>query len=221
MNTDALLLTLIVLTGGLTLAMGHSRPWVLRMSTLCALLMGVALIRCFFLEPIRHTGPSMAPSMSTSGWLVVNRQAYGWSWPVWGRHIWSRLPHRNDVVAFRQSQGIWVKRVRGIPGDSVRYDAHTGWWINNAWAAPPASSDMTWLTHAGVPDSHMITRRHTLKRIGESFAAHQSWSMSIPPGFIFVMGDNVAHSTDSRTVGLVHMSRVMGRVDWWSDRNPS
>jgi signal peptidase I len=64
---------------------------------------------------VQVEGMSMAPALHPGQLVVLNRAAY-----LFGR------PHRGDLVVFRSPAGgstPTIKRVIGLPGDSVRVDA--------------------------------------------------------------------------------------------------
>lgn len=71
-----------------------------------------------------------------------------------------------------------------------------------------------------------VNPRHTVcKRIAglpggsvDPFGRGSSWrpssSIPIPPGHVWLQGDNAANSTDSRSYGPVPLALVRGRVRW-------
>ena len=97
---------------------------------------------------------------------------------------------KGDVVLFR-CEGLGrslVKRIAALPGDELLVDAD-GLYINGLRAAPapPEESRADFLGPAPY---------------------------RIPPGFYFLLGDNLAESVDSRDVrvGLVAEADLLGRV---------
>jgi signal peptidase I len=75
---------------------------------------------------------SMQPTLEVGDHLYVSKYAYGYSkhslpyllhrLPLPEGRIFSRLPKRGDVVVFRNSRSgiIMIKRVVGVPGDSLQ-----------------------------------------------------------------------------------------------------
>lgn len=97
---------------------------------------------------------------------------------------------KGDVVLFR-CEGLGrrlVKRIAALPGDELQLEAD-GLYINGVRAAPvpPEESRAAFLGPAPY---------------------------RVPPGFYFLLGDNLAESVDSRDgrVGLVPEADLLGRV---------
>jgi signal peptidase I len=99
-------------------------------------------------------------------------------------------PRRGDVVFTQvQEQGQpveLVKRVIGLPGDTIEIRDDTA--IVN-----------------GVPEPQR--GQFVYPPAGDSFQP-----MTVPEGHLYVMGDNRPNSEDSRYIGPVPISGVMGRV---------
>lgn len=99
-------------------------------------------------------------------------------------------PHRDDIIVFTLDEGGQqvevVKRVIGLPGDSVftRGDAATV----NGKPEPRGFGTL-------VSDSQ--------RTVGP---------LTVPKGQLFVMGDNRAVSLDSRFIGTIPISSVIGRA---------
>ncbi|MGD1993275.1 MAG: signal peptidase I [Anaerolineae bacterium] len=100
-------------------------------------------------------------------------------------------PHRGDVVVIDvpgQAEPL-IKRVVGLPGDRI---AIRGGRV----FIDDVSLDEPWTDRVGGLDYP---------------------EMRVPAGQVFVLGDNRAHSNDSRSFGPVSIDRIVGRawVIYW------
>ena len=93
------------------------------------LFIGAVLLRSFIVAPFNIPSGSMLPRMMIGDYLVVAKWPYGYSrysFPFGilnfdGRML-ANAPERGDVVVFRYpgTDEDWVKRVIGLPGDTVQ-----------------------------------------------------------------------------------------------------
>ncbi len=171
--------------------------------------------------------------------------------PISGR-IFSHLPHRGDVAVFRPPGGDseFIKRVIGLPGDTVA--VRGGMLLLNGkpivrQALPPFAMPISVNSPCKVvpPAAARVARsssgaltclypayRETLPG-GPSYPvldqvdnprADDFPAMAVPPGHVFMMGDNRDDSLDSRFtpveggVGLVPVDNLVGRAltTFWS-----
>jgi signal peptidase I len=118
-------------------------------------------------------------------------------------------PSRGDIVVFNTPRkaaadcgegGTFVKRVIGLPGDTVREDRKGFIWIR-----APGSTKFVKLKEPYVSAS---SRRQDVS-MNSDFLDH-SWS--VPAGNYFFMGDNRGFSCDSRRWGSVPRSKLIGTV---------
>jgi signal peptidase I len=96
-------------------------------------------------------------------------------------------PKRGEIVAFRRdgdARGLFIKRVIGLPGDRVRVERGTV-YLNGAALSEP---------YVRYDD-------------GRSFP-----EITVPPGSVYVLGDNRAISEDSRVFGPIADDHLMGRA---------
>jgi signal peptidase I len=134
------------------------------------------LLDCLSIQFVRVRGDSMAPTISSGRWAIVNRRA-----------CVREGPSRFDIVRLEDPSqpGRWViKRVVGLPGEHVCL-ADGRLFINDALLAEPAAHG------------------------GHDGARHEWW---LRAGEYIVLGDNRAHSTDSRRYGPVPAAAIRGRV---------
>jgi signal peptidase I len=93
-------------------------------------LAGAAIaIRTFGVEAFAVPSPSMAPTLFAGDNILVRKNAYGWQK--------RRLPERGDLVLFpspERPQNSFVKRVIGLPGDTIRLER--GIVFINGWRVP-------------------------------------------------------------------------------------
>jgi signal peptidase I len=134
------------------------------------------LALAFFMRTPQVSGLSMAPHIASGEFVLINTAAYR----VGGAA-------RGDIIAFHHdgpTPEVFIKRVIGLPGDTVRIDAGAV-YVNDA----PLSE-----AYVRYPDDR-------------SFPA-----VTVPPGSLYVLGDNRADSDDSRFWGFVANNQVIGRA---------
>ncbi len=131
---------------------------------------------------------SMERTLLVGDHLLVSRFGYDAEVPFTGWHVrlW-REPHRQQVVVFHApllGSPDFVKRVVGLPGDTVEIRGGVV-WVNEKPLVEP---------YLSAP----VDPR-------ENFAA-----VKVPPGSYFVLGDNRENSYDSRYWGFVPRPAIVG-----------
>ena len=86
----------------------------------------VLVVRSFLIEPFNIPSSSMVPTLYTGDFIAVNKFAYGVRLPLtYSKVIDTGSPEHGDVMVFRYPEDPsvhYIKRVIGLPGDTVSYD---------------------------------------------------------------------------------------------------
>jgi len=182
----------------------------------------VLILRSFIAEPFRIPSSSMMPTLLIGDFILVNKFSYGLRLPISNqKFVPIGAPERGDVVVFRpphQPNQDWIKRVIGMPGDTVAYRDHVltvnGQPIPNQpigqYIGKGRGADMTGATLAS---EELPQRPHPiLMREDQVFAAMGEGEWQVPAGSYFVMGDNRDNSEDSRFWGYLPESALRGKA---------
>jgi len=158
----------------------------------------VAIIVIFALVTRLSTvdGGSMNPTLNDQERLMITdfcyEPAYNDIVVVWTDNLYNELTGEMGEAI--------VKRVVGLPGDTIRVDTEEGAVYRNGEKLETEEID-------GIiyEDGHMIQDYTT-----EPY----SMEVTVPEGRVFVMGDNRNNSVDSRDgrVGLVDMNYIIGKA---------
>jgi signal peptidase I len=165
---------------------------------------------------------SMKPSIIEGDRIFVNKLAYDLKVPFTTWHIasWAN-PARGDVVVFNSPKDgtRLVKRVIGIPGDRIQLisnqlyvngklagygnlDTNT---VNQVQASERCAHGYGMESIPGGP-THPVMSTPAIRNGMRSFGP-----VTVPLGRYFVMGDNRDNSEDSRFIGFVPRSNIVGR----------
>ncbi len=207
---------------------GESEPVVVEYArSFFPILLLVLILRSFLFEPFRIPSASMMPTLLEGDFIFVNKFAYGLRLPVVNTKILDvGEPERGDVLVFRLPSNPrinYIKRVVGLPGDVVTYEAGTKRLFINGEAiefellGPYDGSRILQLGRETLGDREhdLLQTRGILSRGG---------TYQVPNGHYFVMGDHRDNSQDSRfnDVSFIPEYRLVGRAEriWMNWRWP-
>ncbi|MRX49762.1 signal peptidase I [Paracoccus sp. S-4012] len=209
------------------------------------------IFRTLFFQPFWIPSGSMKDTLLIGDFLFVNKMAYGYSQhscpfslcPISGRILGSD-PERGDVVVFRHpTRGVdFIKRVVGLPGDTVQMRSGTLWLNgqevpqtpNGVFTEPKLPQGpqqlMPRCANEPVPQGAVCEkprftetlpggRTHDVLDIVPGWIADDTPVFTVPAGTYFFMGDNRDNSEDSRFdpatggLGFVPAEYLIGRAD--------
>ena len=171
---------------------------------LIALLLAL-FIRTFVVQAFKIPSGSMINTLLIGDHILVNKFIYGVKNPI-TRETWIRIssPKKRDVVVFifpMDRKKDFIKRVIGTAGDTIKI-VHKKVYVNGKpFVEPPGVQH----TDPNIIPANVSPRDNM-------------GPIKVPPGHIFVMGDNRDQSFDSRFWGFVPVRDVKGKafIIYWS-----
>ena len=136
----------------------------------------VVLFRSYIATPVRVDGDSMYPTLKNGQILILNKL--------------DKEYERMEIVVFDYKGERLIKRVIGLPGDTVEYK-YNKLYVNGKEVIETFE--------------HKDTDDFKLSDIDVEI---------IPDDYYFVVGDNRSNSKDSRIIGLIHKNQIMGKTNF-------
>lgn len=135
------------------------------------ILISVILIRTFIVTPVVVSGDSMNDTLNDNDILLLKK--------------YDKSYDRFDIIVFKYQNSKLVKRIIGLPGETVKY-----------------KDGKLYINDEEINDEFsLITRDFDLSYLDIEI---------IPEGYYFVLGDNRNKSSDSRMIGLVSKEQIEG-----------
>jgi signal peptidase I len=185
------------------------------------ILLLVLLLRSFLAEPFRIPSGSEKPDLLIGDFIVANKFSYGIRLPVLHKKvIFIAEPKRGDIVVFlwpKDTSTYFIKRVIGLPGDVITYKDKV-LTINGKLAPQTLLGEATDQDGANekwpvlLKQENLLGIQHEIYLRPDQLAT--DFSVYVPKGHYFVMGDNRDNSLDSRYWGFVPEKDLIGKAMW-------
>ena len=166
---------------------------------------------------------SMKPTILEGDRVFVLKCAYQIRVPFTAIRLFrTGAPRRGDVVVVRNPDGgriPLVKRVVGLPGDVIRLE-NERLFVNGVPqklrmrpVAPDEEEPFRWV---GTED--LGGKLHPVQVLPDRPAMRTFGPVAVPPGDVFVMGDNRDDSRDARYFGPRPVADLLGKAEgvFWS-----
>jgi len=228
--------------------------WAQEAWQLFLLVLGVLAIHSFVAKPFYIPSGSMLPTLLVGDRLIVSKYPYGYSYlspslnilPQMPGRLAGSLPKHGDIAVIKSpgDQADWIKRVIGLPGDTVQMkDGQL--WLNGKPVPKVKVADTEMLVTPNSDCTTMIDSQYrTTNAAGEAVCRFPTYRETlpggpsyltldmatlpqdntepviVPEGHVFLMGDNRDNSQDSRFapeiggLGLLPVENLVGRAEF-------
>jgi signal peptidase I len=152
-----------------------------------ALIIAVLLalvIRTFVVQAFKIPSGSMLPTLQIGDHILVNKFLY-----------YFRPIQRGDIIVFKFPQDEtrdFIKRVVGLPGETLEI-----------------RGKQVFVNGTPIDEPYAVYGDWPASRLGER---EKLGPFVVPPGRLFMLGDNRDHSMDSRVWGLLDVEKVKGKA---------
>lgn len=140
------------------------------------IILAIILIRLFIVTPVRVDGPSMNDTLQDGDILLLDK--------------YDNKYERFEIVVFNYNGERLIKRIIGLPGETVSY-----------------KNNKLYINGNEIEDNYGLgyTEDFDLKNINLT---------KIPNNEYLVMGDNRNNSLDSRYIGTISKDKILGSVKY-------
>lgn len=137
----------------------------------------------FLVQPHEIKGNSMEPNFHDNEYILTDKISYRFREPKRGEIVIFKAPKNPDID--------YIKRIIGLPEEKVKIQ-NGAVYVNGKKLDEPYINDITSL----FPQQFM----------------QEGIEITVPDGYLFVLGDNRQHSSDSREFGPIQETQIIGRA---------
>ncbi len=149
----------------------------------------VTVVHKYVFTPVKVDGSSMYPTLHHDDSVILWELNYE--------------PDLFDVIVFEYEPDVYyVKRIIGLPGDTIRYEQDQLYRNDEPILEPFLDDGKQEIGYFGS-----FTNDFTLEGICQFEVCDE-----IPAGYYLVLGDNRQDSKDSRSIGLVKEDQILGKA---------
>jgi signal peptidase I len=182
----------------------------------------------FVVQAFKIPSASMKGTLLIGDHLLVNKFIFGGTGAWYEKFLPYRPLERGDIIVFKypySDHQHFVKRVIGLPGDRLKLVDQqvyvNGKLLNEPYVVHDPTVLFDTFNYSFPPMRGQMVSPQVIPESGwsEELRKHvQGDELVVPPGKLFVMGDNRDRSSDSRYWGFVDRSAIMGRpfLIYWS-----
>lgn len=149
----------------------------------------IVCVRNFTYSAVTIDGASMMPTYEDGDRVIINKL---------GKHF-SDFERFHVIVFEATVEKKYIKRIIGLPGDSIAY-----------------KNDVLYVNGEPYPEPFLDAYKHAIeagKKLTPDFTLQSATGYTqVPPGHVFVLGDNRRNSADSRHIGFVPIDKIVGEA---------
>lgn len=155
------------------------------------------IIRTFFFQAFKIPSESMLPTLRVGDRLFVNKMVYYFRPPEIGEIAVFKTP----PLIYDPRKPIYIKRVVGLGGDEVSIQ-NERIYVNGQRVAHPTI----------LRTQYTVQVRDLANDRPKIYTSEK-----VPPGEVYMFGDNSPYSSDSRYWGGVPLKNIKGKalIRWW------
>lgn len=174
------------------------------------------LIRHFFITPTIVNQESMSPTLENNDKLLLNR---------WMKTVHSKI-NRGDIITFEapskksfdvgevdneNPKAVYDKEIDGIMQKFLYYvlEVSKESYIKRVIALPGEHITITENGNVYI-DGNLLDEGYLVE--GVTTKQVTFYDLTVPDGYLFVMGDNRGHSLDSRAFGCIPIDKLESKV---------
>lgn len=135
------------------------------------ILIAVIIIRTFIVTPVMVNGDSMYSTLKDNQLLLLKKYDHSFE--------------RGEIIVFNYNNSKLVKRVIGMPGETIKYE-----------------------------DGNLYINDNLIEDEFSKITKDYEYEGTIPENHYFVLGDNRNYSLDSRIIGPIKKDDIVGATSF-------